>query len=142
MFLTRYKTTTHRAFPSFLLKRDPCPWWRCWWFPAQELFCRSSVMIFTNTIDGIVMSNARRREQCRRTPGVRAGGRANGWQSSRRGADRGSVTAIARKNLTSYLHWPYLPVRWSSAVLKSHWPQYLALIRSTYRRYARSQQDT
>lgn len=55
------------------------------------------------------MCNARRRVQCR-TPGVRAGGRANGWQPLYRGAVRESVTAIARKNLTSYLHWPYLPV--------------------------------
>lgn len=42
------------------------------------------------------------------TRGERAGGRANGWQPSRRGAGSGSVTAIERKkpNLLSTLAIP------------------------------------
>lgn len=118
--LARCRSNTHRAFPSFPLTRDPCPWWRRW-FLAQEWSCPSSVTIFTSTIDGRVMSNARRRECAgERQACVPADERMDG---SRRvvAPTAGRLPQSREKNLTSYLHWPYLPVRWSLPAPQHTW---------------------
>lgn len=76
----RVRAKTYRVFPSFPLKRDPCPFCWLWMMPCLVLY-RNSAMKFTNTIDVRVRWSRRARTgDERRAPGVRAGGRANGYR--------------------------------------------------------------